>query len=165
MLHLSSYTTSYPEQIYQVETHLTNLTERRPDKINSISIGVRNISNFQHELNSRHLAALKNMEELTDNWDNELAIAPSQNVIRKVTAFIDIMNRIGQNVWTVAPGPSGEIMVDLRSDDRSLEILFYEDKSKFVTFSPIEIPTQGGFEENDLQELLYWLNTERLNAS
>jgi hypothetical protein len=72
--------------------------------------------------------------------------------------LLKLLQSFGQKAFHVAPGPRGEIMIDLRNKDKSIELLFYGDKAKFVMFSDSSDPKQGTFELNMLPELIKWLN-------
>lgn len=101
---------------------------------------------------------LKNIGLLQDNWDGDDALAPSIKVIRRAEYFLKVLQSAGQNIFHVTPGPVGEIMVDLRKNGNSVEILFYPEKTKYVFFPATGRPEQGEFQLEKLPELLNWLN-------
>jgi hypothetical protein len=92
---------------------------------------------------------------LKANWGCEDALAPSKSAIKKAEKLIQTLDFA---VFQVAPGPNGEIMIDLRENGKSVEILFYPTKSKFVKFPTIGLPTQHKFSDTDLPQILSWLN-------
>ncbi|MFN4256630.1 MAG: hypothetical protein ACK4Q5_16635 [Saprospiraceae bacterium] len=109
-------------------------------------------------LNQRVLDLLNELKKLKDNWDEEGAPAPSPRAIRHAEVLVNQLNRAGQKVFHIAPGPRGEIMVDLRENGKSVEILFYPEKMRYVQFPAAGEPEQGEFHPDLLPKLLKWLN-------
>jgi hypothetical protein len=109
-------------------------------------------------LNEREIRLLREYKRLEDNWDGEGAKAPGKRAVTVALYLVKALQAFGQKVFHVAPGPRGEILVDLRNKNKSIELLFYEDRSKFVRFPETERPDQGSFELNLLPGLLKWLN-------
>lgn len=112
-------------------------------------------------LNAVSLQTLSEIERLENNWDEQGAVAPNKSVIQWCNGLIVFLEAIGQKVFSIAPGPDGEIMLDLRNGSRSLEILIYGDRMKYVKFSPSEKPVQGIFTPDLLNsELIAWVNMD-----
>jgi hypothetical protein len=109
-------------------------------------------------LNGREIQLIREYKQLEDNWDGDGAKAPFRHSLMLSSYLLKVLQSFGQKVYHVAPGPSGEILLDLRNRDRSIELLFYEDRAKYVRFSQAEKPDQGSFELNMLSSLLKWLN-------
>ncbi len=101
------------------------------------------------------------MAALEYNWDENGAIPPCSEVIQVAKGILHSMNAVGQEIYNVAPGPKGEIMLDLRSGNKSLEVIIYPDNMKFVKFSTSEPPAQGSFTPGLLfTDLIAWLNEQ-----
>ena|ERR1700722_9686239 len=109
-------------------------------------------------LNEAQLRLLREYKTLPDNWDGEGAKAPDKRAIMHASYLVKVLQVFGQKVFHVSPGPLGEISVDIRNKHRSLEILFYPDKAKFVRFPENDRPDQGIFELTSLPALIKWLN-------
>jgi len=109
-------------------------------------------------LNEREIQLLREYKKLEDNWDGEGAKAPSKRAVMIALYLVMALQAFGQKVFHVAPGPRGEVLLDLRNKNKSIELLFYEDRLKFVRFPEKERPDQGDFELNMLPGLLKWLN-------
>ncbi|MGV3767287.1 MAG: hypothetical protein ACO1NW_14230 [Chitinophagaceae bacterium] len=143
--------------------HFQTLTNYNLNQVggHSWSITLRsNDCNEGETLNGRILETLKEISSLSDNWDEEGSLAPTQNVVQIVSGLIYSMNAIGQEIYNIAPGPNREIMLDLRNGTRSLEVLIYPSKMRFVKFSASEVPIQGEFSPNlYFTELIAWLNS------
>ena len=111
-------------------------------------------------LNGRINKLLNDCSNLTDNWDNDGALAPVEGVIQRAKYVTSLLENHGQPIFHAAPGPNGEIMLDIRNRNktRSLEILIYKSRSVCVQFPEYGEPVQGVFQEGDLPDLLSWLN-------
>jgi hypothetical protein len=101
---------------------------------------------------------LREYKALPENWDSEGAKGPDKRAIMHASYLVKVLQVFGQKVFHVSPGPLGEISVDIRNKNRSLEILFYPDKAKFVRFPENDRPKQGIFELSSLPSLIKWLN-------
>lgn len=117
--------------------------------------------NFEaNSLNAKHIETLEKIETLSDNWDQEGSLVPPQKVTSFARAIIYLMNAIGQEMYNIAPGPNGEIMLDFSNNKRSFEILIYPDKMMYVKFPEQGNPIQDSFTPEKLYtDLLSWLNT------
>ncbi|MBO9660943.1 MAG: hypothetical protein J7527_19125 [Chitinophagaceae bacterium] len=63
------------------------------------------------------------MAVFVDNWDEDGAIAPFSEVIQLAKGIVHSTNTAGQKIYSAAPGPKGEIILDLRSGNKSLELI------------------------------------------
>lgn len=109
-------------------------------------------------LNERALRLLDEFKWLPANWDEDDAMAPSAKAIQMAESLVYLLQRTGQKVYHVAPGPLGEIMVDLRENGKSVEILFYPDKARYVYFPREGNPEQGEYRPDVLPQILKWLH-------
>jgi hypothetical protein len=122
------------------------------------SITIKNIEDYG--VNKRVLDAINEMESLPDNWDESDAISPNKSALQLARLITLYMDAIGQEIYSTAPGPTGEVMLDFRNKNKSFELIFYRDRNKYVKFPEIEPPEQGLFTpEIMLPELISWLNT------
>lgn len=111
-------------------------------------------------INNRIVKLLEEFRLLENNWDQDGAIAPSASVINSSRTLTNILAMRGQAVFHAAPGPNGEIMLDIRNskNTRSLEIIFYADRAVAVMFPEEGRPSQEPFNNEQLPMLLQWLN-------
>lgn len=109
-------------------------------------------------LNERVIRLLDEFKRLPENWDEDGAKAPSRKAIQLAESLVRSLELTGQKVYHVAPGPLGEIMVDLRENGKSVEILFYPDKVRYVRFSSAGSPEQGEYNPDLLPLILEWLH-------
>jgi len=111
------------------------------------------------KMNKREIQLLQEYKQLDYDWDLEGAVAPSPEAILLAEYIVKAMEKTGQKVFHVAPGPRGEIMVDIRNSSRSLELLFYpHSNNKYVFFSENNEAEQGAFVFSLLPQLLNRLN-------
>lgn len=110
-------------------------------------------------LNRKHLTAIVSYQHLTDNWDEDGAIAPSHQTVLAALDIALLLTVTGQLIYHTSPGPVGEIMINLRNGDKSAELLAYPNgRNKFVRISPDETPQQGLLTPESLRETLQWIN-------
>lgn len=109
-------------------------------------------------INNPMIGRIDELEQLENNWDHDGALAPTPSVIQSAKRFVAILGILGQEIYNVGPGPHGEIMVDIRNGDKSIEFLFYANKTVIVRFSNDQEPTQQDFDVRNFHSLLYWLN-------
>jgi hypothetical protein len=128
----------------------------QPRKLNSIVVSARR----KYGINERILSLLKSYKKLNDNWDFDDALAPSLKVINISELIVMTFQKIGQKIYHTAPGPNGEIMLDIRDskNSKSIEIIIYHDKINIVFIPEKEFPTQEKFEFSKLKNYLNWLN-------
>ena len=109
-------------------------------------------------MNYRHQSIINAMEALEDNWDGDGALSPDKDALQIAKSITNMLWRYGQPVFHIAPGPLGEVLVNLRKGDKSLELLFYPNHWKYVQFSTQERPQQGVLDFSNFPQLLSWLN-------
>lgn len=67
------------------------------------------------------------------------------------------LDREGVPFFFTAPGPNGEIMLELKRMNRAAEIYFYADApSDFVLFEGNR-PVEEGFSEQNLQKIIQFI--------
>ncbi len=110
-------------------------------------------------LNRQHLTAIVSYQHLTDGWDEDGAIAPSHATVLSALDIALLLTATGHLVYHTSPGPVGEVMINLRNGDKSVELLAYPGgRNKFVCIAPSEVPRQGPLTPESLRETLQWLN-------
>lgn len=81
------------------------------------------------------VAKLQSFRELKENWDSYGAAKPSEGAISSAIRLVHSLDRAGYPVYFTAPGPNGEIVVELKQGERSLEVYFdAEGNSEFCLF-------------------------------
>jgi hypothetical protein len=70
------------------------------------------------------------------------------------------METVQQTIYSIAPGPVGEIMLDLRNGYKSVEIIIYPNRIRTVQFEEGKAPHQKDASiDYIITDLLKWLNT------
>lgn len=67
-----------------------------------------------------------------DNWDSYGAERPSESAIVNALSFIRVIDAHRIPVYFTAPGPNGEIVVELRKGNYEAEVYFNADNSNEV---------------------------------
>ena len=110
--------------------------------------------------NQQKLADVAAYKNLTDNWDEDGATAPDHLTIVVALDIALLLIAHGQTIYHTSPGPAGEIMLNLRQGERSVEFLVYpNDKRKIVRVGGLGTPWQGMLTPETLRESLQWLNS------
>jgi len=110
---------------------------------------------------NRHVTnLLDEFSTLQDNWDEDDAVAPNLETLNRVKQIVNVLSKNSQKIFHAAPGPYGEIMLDLRNenDSKQMEFIFYSNRSVVVFSENTSVPTQDSFSKEKLQEYLMWLN-------
>lgn len=109
-------------------------------------------------INSRIIQNIIEYKNLEDNWDFDDARAPTDKLIQKALYISRLLQKYGQKIYHSAPGPNGEIMLDIRSKSKSFEIIIYDHKTNIV-FIPEDdvLPTQEEFDEKEIIRYISWL--------
>jgi hypothetical protein len=125
-----------------------------------VLISSSNSINDEYSPNHRILQLLAEFGLLKENWDMDGAVQPSLKAIENARYITQLLGKHGQQVYHAAPGPNGEIMIDIRNKrkSRSLELVFYDDRSVAVKFPEESQPQQLLFSTEMLSDLLNWLN-------
>ena len=146
----------YATKMHPEIAHVRYTTDSYRPSVSSIVVS------FSDEagVNQRILNLLKEYAQLPDNWDEDDAVAPAQSAIKQAYFLTRVLEKHGQPIFHAAPGPNGEIMLDMRnrSKTKSLEIIFYADRAVSVLFPEEGKPTQDTFDLEKLPQLLQWLN-------
>ncbi len=86
------------------------------------------------------LAKLQSFRRLSENWDSYEAVRPSMRAIDQAIDLVQSLDQAGQAIYFVAPGPNGEIVVELKGEERSVEVYFNGDgTAECVVFQGSEV--------------------------
>ena len=78
------------------------------------------------------VSKISGFRSLADNWDSYGAEKPSESAIINALSFIRTIDAHEIPVYFTAPGPNGEIVVELRKGNYEAEVYFNADKSNEV---------------------------------
>lgn len=151
-----------PIDLEPTQAYMTN-TVSAPLYTTIIFIANSTLQSFKMpSINLENVRAIEAYGSLKDNWDEDGALAPSQETINKSIDLANALSSSGQDIANFGPGPSGEIMIEIRNADesRSIEIISYPQHTNVVKFF-----NHGGtqeklnsIDETKLSQLLSWLN-------
>lgn len=108
----------------------------------------------------RVIDSLKEFGALPENWDSYGAVRIGEGVIEDAIRVVKAFDALQQEVYFVAPGPNGEISLELENSisNRSLEILIYPDnKWKYLRFEAKDFVAQGNMTTHDIRSHQDWL--------
>lgn len=111
---------------------------------------------------SETLLALNSFKSLEPNWDEMGALAPSLFSIREAEFFVQTYLKLEYDIYHVAPGPNGEILIHLKKNDKSLEIVFYPDRIIFAKFDSVG-GEQHDFTSEGFFQAMDWLKSDKTN--
>jgi len=153
---INNYTTEAPLLTCRPNTVIVCCVPQEQSINSSITISWGN----QIGLNNRILKLLDEYSTMRENWDEDGGLPPTNDVIKEAKFIASVLEKHGQSIFHAAPGPNGEIMLDLRNykKSRSLEIIFYSHKAVSVLFPEVGRPIQEPFNSQNLSNLLQWLN-------
>ncbi|MGA2408514.1 MAG: hypothetical protein ABSF81_17450 [Bacteroidales bacterium] len=83
--------------------------------------------------NSRNfIGRILSFKDLPENWDGYGAAKANKNAVSNAIDFIHKIAVYDNPIYFVAPGPNGEILIELKNEERSVEIYFSDDESDEV---------------------------------
>ncbi|MER3525228.1 MAG: hypothetical protein C4326_14580 [Ignavibacteria bacterium] len=97
------------------------------------------------------LSRIKSFSRLRENWDSYGAQQLSNVAIQNAFAFVAMADRLRLPLFFTAPGPDGEILVELQSSNKSIEITFEPDGTAFYAkFIGVDCVEEGTLEDQAL---------------
>ncbi|MCE7926799.1 MAG: hypothetical protein DYG98_27490 [Haliscomenobacteraceae bacterium CHB4] len=95
------------------------------------------------------LDRLEEFKSLRDNWDSYNAACPSETAIRQAEKMVRRLDREGMPFFFTAPGPNGEVVLELKRLHKAVEIYFHADApSDFILFDGDQTVEEGLTEPN-----------------
>lgn len=80
------------------------------------------------------ISKLQSFKELVTHWDSYGTIKPSEKTISEAISFVKQLDDLNIFVYFTAPGPSGEIVIELKNNQKEVEIFFNPENSNEVYF-------------------------------
>lgn len=102
------------------EHNYTNISTRYIQ----VTINENHVGNVVSPNNLKHIVQLKNFASLPQNWDGYNANVPSSNAISKAIEHILWLNTNKLEVYFTAPTRDGDILVEVKVNNASLEFVF-----------------------------------------
>lgn len=115
-------------------------------------------------LNARkNISKLTAFKSLEADWDSYGAEVPSLHAISGAISFIRKADADELAIYFVAPGPDGEILVELTANGREAEVYFYPDGStELLIYEADNCLFEGSLEKNYGE--LTKFNSEEIDA-
>lgn len=99
---------------------------------------------------------IKGFAGLNENWDSYNAAKPSMVAIQRAIAFVLDLKH---DVYYAAPSPDGDIMLEIRNQNRSLEIEFtHNNTDTIVALEENEIVQEAVLSQTTLQAYFKWMD-------
>ena len=153
----NSYISDMPDKKFALLAPLGYRVSRKMfrETVATMSVIVNNAG-----INSRIIQNIIEYKNLEDNWDFDNAKSPTDKVIQTALYISRLLQKYGQKIYHSAPGPNGEILLDIRhkNKSKSFEIIIYDHKTNIV-FIPEDdvLPNQEDFDEKDVIRYISWL--------
>ena len=91
---------------------------------------------------------LNNFARLKDNWDSYGAEAPSKISIKNARQFLLNNAQVALPFYFVSPGVNGEVIIELKNENKAAEIYFLPDaSSELVMFEGDDCIFEGSLNE------------------
>lgn len=85
------------------------------------------------EKTSFEINKLQSFLQLPENWDSYGAAKPAKTAVENAIHFIISLANRQQEPFFIAPSPNGDILVELKANNVSLEFIFGEDGTNYIT--------------------------------
>lgn len=159
---LSSYSEDIANELEESVSVVKKDIYRTSRKLRSRSITIFDSVKNDIGINSRILQLLSKFSSLEHGWDGDDGQPPSPAAILYANYLCKLLGNRGIKIYHSAPGPRGEIMLDIRAEkgSRSVEIILYSDRAFAVMIDPTMLPTQNMFQIDDLNKYIKFLNNE-----
>jgi hypothetical protein len=99
---------------------------------------------------------IKSYSDFVNNWDGYGAVKPSDKTIKNAINFLRKADQDGLEVYFVAPGPNGEIVIEFKRDNLEAEVYFNEDGTDQVLIYDVDnCVIEGSIKDHyeDLREM------------
>jgi len=102
---------------------------------------------------------VKGFAKLTHNWDGYGAVPPSEDTVNRVVQFIQHADSKAFPFYFTAPGPNGEISLEFKKGEVSIEVFFNEDAStELIVEKGAAIVLESTLAETPIDTLSTFLN-------
>jgi hypothetical protein len=148
-----------PSEISYGETGSSTVFENLSNywSISDVSTVFPSRQAFTQEI-SQLLQRLDRIEQLEDNWDQYGATSPSQIAVQAARDFVLDNRDLALPFYFIAPGVSGEIMLEFSQDNRAAEVYFYQNRStELILFEDDETVFEGSLQDH-FSQLIHFFN-------
>jgi hypothetical protein len=104
------------------------------------------------------IGKMRSYLRLGENWDSYGGVPPQKTVVDRAISLVISLDRRGYPIFFTAPGPNGEILVELKVGEKTIETTFNnESEDSFAFFQRNQCVREDLFSEEKLPSLLQWL--------
>lgn len=116
-----------------------------------------NLYNFLDESARDVLLRINKMQKLKTGWNGYGAIPPSEISVKNAIGFVSENAKHRIPYYFAAPGVNGEVLLEIKSDDKVAEIYFNPDhSSELLLYKNEELVLEGTIEENRIEFLSFF---------
>ncbi|MGA2623110.1 MAG: hypothetical protein ABSF91_04590 [Bacteroidota bacterium] len=103
---------------------------------------------------------IKTFSDLPENWDSYGATPPSKTAVRNALSLVRSVDERRLPIFFTAPGPNGEVLVELKQGTRSIEFTFdSKGSSSYAKFEGVECLEENTLSDQNLSDLAAWLSS------
>lgn len=148
----------FPYQAIDAETvSVTNFSVWSKVSLPASSILLRQANELTDDIREI-LSKIKSFSQLGENWDSYGAAPPSKIALQNAFSFVKQIARLQITVFFTAPGPNGEILVELQEGNKSIEVTFESDGTTlYARFIGVDCAEEGRLDDHVLSELAKWI--------
>lgn len=138
----------------ETSTYLDKRSSNLPKSIRSSSV----IYSPEPYTYNKTIATIESFRKLEDNWDSYGGIKPSDITIKKSIDFVEKLSKNNIAVYFTAPTTNGEILIELKNGNKTIEFFFLNKNVEYAKFDHEECVKEEEL-ENSLypSNLLEWL--------
>lgn len=106
------------------------------------------------------LSKIKSFSSLKAGWDSYGAEPPSNVAIHNSLRLVKSLDRQRVAVYFTAPGPNGEVLVELKRGNKSVEVTFEPNgESTYAKFLGDDCVEEDSFGDQGSSQLIQWLSS------
>ena len=103
------------------------------------------------------LSRINSYLSLKSNWDSYGAEQPGTAAIENACRFVKALDRQRIPVYFTAPGPNGEVLIELKDGNKSIEVTFEPDGTlTCAKFDGDNCVEENNFRDEEASELIQW---------
>jgi hypothetical protein len=100
---------------------------------------------------------LSNFSKVKDNWDNNNAKAIDIETINAAKRFTEDLDRVGIDTFFCTYGAEGEILMEIKNEDRAVEFYFYPNQNQdFAAFDKNTLVKEEILDSSEFRKVIQW---------
>lgn len=102
---------------------------------------------------------IQSFGSLDNDWDGYGAVRPGVLAINAAISAVNTFDLLNQKVYFTAPGPSGDILLELKKGDKSIEFYYNGEVIEYASFHGDECESESTLRADGYSQLIKWLNS------